>query len=291
MLTKHLLKISLVISLLLHLLILSSYQSISKIKLFPVDKKNISAVPPEIEKRLEFELVETPSDARSEKPPENTNLVSDKNSIARDRYKGKDKPIGAPYSNGDFDVKNLPQQPISLANADNFSTKYEGSNEAQTSSENLSETNYSYEKFSRQQLIKNYQQPTQNQSRNQELEKPNYDNKDFRAKDIGGLTFNTYEWDFAPYMLAMKKRVERNIFPPPAFTHMGLISGETTLRFKVMPNGKIINLEVLKYIGHESLKETSVQAILNSAPFRPLPADFPENYLEVTANFSYYVKR
>jgi len=92
-------------------------------------------------------------------------------------------------------------------------------------------------------------------------------------------------------MLEMKRKVEHNVFPPPAFTYMGLISGETILRFKVMPNGSVKDLEVLQYTGHSALKETSVNAIINSSPFKPLPADFPENYLEVTAAFTYYVKR
>jgi TonB family protein len=72
---------------------------------------------------------------------------------------------------------------------------------------------------------------------------------------------------------------------------MGMIDGETILRFKVMPNGEVKDLKVIKYNGHQSLMETSVQAVKNSIPFAPLPADFPENFLEVTARFSYYINR
>jgi len=72
---------------------------------------------------------------------------------------------------------------------------------------------------------------------------------------------------------------------------MGLIDGETIIRFKVYPNGEMKDLEVLQYRGHKSLMETSVQAIKNSNPFNPLPADFPENYLEVTGHFTYFIKR
>ena len=46
-------------------------------------------------------------------------------------------------------------------------------------------------------------------------------------------------------------------------------------------------MKVLKFEGHESLVETSVQAVENSSKFNPLPADFPENYLEVTGQFGY----
>ena len=47
-------------------------------------------------------------------------------------------------------------------------------------------------------------------------------------------------------------------------------------------------LEVLEYIGHKTLMETSVRAIEVSAPFKPLPVDFPEDYLEITAQFYYF---
>ncbi len=291
MLKQHQLKIAFVVSLLLHLLFLFFFQSLSELQVFPIALPDQKTVPREIEKRLEFELVETPADARSEKPPESTDLVSDKNSIARDQYLGSDRPDGNPYSEGDFAVKNLPQDPVWNSYRENYAGEEIEPAEESAASEEQSDAGYSYQQFSREKLLKNSRQSQPEQSQSQQPPTPRYDNRDFSARDIGGLTFNTYEWDFAPYLLGMKKRIERNIFPPPAFTHMGLISGETTLRFKVLPGGEIKDLVVLKYIGHESLKETSVQAILNSAPFLPLPADFPENYLEVTANFSYYVKR
>ena len=40
----------------------------------------------------------------------------------------------------------------------------------------------------------------------------------------------------------------------------------------------------------EPLLETSRNAIRVSAPFKPLPGEFPEQYLEVTARFYYYIR-
>ena len=105
------------------------------------------------------------------------------------------------------------------------------------------------------------------------------------------MSFNTYEWHFAPYMLALKKKIQGNIFPPAAFTRLGLISGETLLRFRIYPNGELSHLEVLEYNGHDTLKETSVKAVEISAPFVPLPQNFPKAYLEVTGSFSYFVRK
>lgn len=263
---------------------------IGSIELFPLKVANLQNDQKVEDKRLEFELVETPEDARSEKPPENAKLLSDKNAIAQDQYQQKDKPKGDPYSYGDLDVKSLPVVPIEP----NPLIDQETEKKVETTDENkLAESSlkkYQYQKFSRQQLLKTT--PSQSSPDQQRrLDRPLYDNKKFNADELGGFSFNTYDWDFAPYMLEMKRKVERNVFPPPAFTYMGLISGETLLRFKVMPNGEVKDLVVLKYTGHESLKETSVKAIVNSSPFKPLPADFPEDHLEVTASFIYYVRR
>lgn len=286
---KHLIKISLVISVFLHLLFLLIYDLVGSFQLFPSNISDLLNNEKIEEKRLEFELVETPEDAKSETPPEDAHLLSDKNAVARDHDTNNNRHEGAPYSEGDLDVKNLPLVPIDPIP---FTEQKNERADKLTDENNLKQSSshsYEYQKFSRKQLLKNL--PPSNYQLQRRLDKPLYDNKKFSAKDLGGFTFNTYEWDFAPYMLEMKRKVERNVFPPPAFTYMGLISGETLLRFKVMPNGEVKDLVVLKYTGHNSLKETSVKAIINSSPFKPLPADFPENYLEVTASFTYYVKR
>jgi hypothetical protein len=113
---------------------------------------------------------------------------------------------------------------------------------------------------------------------------------DSQVADSGGLSFNTYNWDFAPYMLELKERIRRNIFPPIAFSQLGLIDGDTVLRFKIYPSGELRDLELLAYQGHYSLMQTSTYAIKVSAPFRKLPGNFPEPYLEVTAKFTFFIK-
>ena len=111
------------------------------------------------------------------------------------------------------------------------------------------------------------------------------------AQKQGGISFNTYNWDFAPYMLAMKRKVERHMRPPYAFTHMGAVSGTNIIRFVVLPDGNIRDLEILDSDTHSSLDLTSLRAVELSVPFLPLPGNFPEDYLEVTAHFAYIIDR
>jgi len=111
------------------------------------------------------------------------------------------------------------------------------------------------------------------------------------VKELGGFAFNTYDWDFAPYMLELKRRIQGNIFPPIAFSQLGMIDGETLLRFRINPDGSLEALELLDTKGHKSLVDTSVNAVEISAPFPVLPDDFPKPFLEVTGKFIYFIRK
>ncbi|MBN2007999.1 energy transducer TonB [candidate division KSB1 bacterium] len=296
--TNNIRKITIAVSIILHLLFLVSYKSLRDLIIFSPD---LSLAKQEDEKRIVFEfdkpkeVIETPDDAIQQVPNEPTNLLSDKNSIARDRYTANDKPEGAPYQHGDLDVNNIYEQRDLATTQESSPMQQQNPNQRQQQEQQqkkqstTEKSRYALNdgpppEFSRQVLLG---KEAQRQEQNMAL----HNNEDFDAREVGGLSFNTYAWEWGPYMLQMKRKIQQNIFPPPAFTHMGMIGGEVFVRFKVMPNGEVKDLKVLKYTGHESLIETSVKAIENSALFNPLPADFPENFLEVTASFGYHIQR
>ena len=112
-------------------------------------------------------------------------------------------------------------------------------------------------------------------------------NTSSRALEEGGLQLSTYNWNFAPYLKYLKERIQSHIFPPAAFTLLGIIDGETKVRFRIYPDGRLEQLEVLDSQGSELLLKTSTQAVELSAPFKPLPDDFPEPFLEITGLFAY----
>jgi outer membrane biosynthesis protein TonB len=123
------------------------------------------------------------------------------------------------------------------------------------------------------------------------LDDLDYNQRLAAAEALGGVALNTYAWDFAYYILDMKKKLRENTFPPVAFTRFGMISGETVLTFKVWPDGSATDIEVIGYEGHKTLMETSVDAVKDASPFAPLPDDFPEEYLELRWTFIYFVYR
>ena len=295
MIRKHLTKISFILSILLHLLLLLLYTPLGRIHFFPLKAENLINEPQVDEKRITFELVETPEDARSEESPKDTDLVSDKNSIARDQSQNEDKPTGNPYSEGDLDVKNVISSfreiPVAASKIPDMGTERENEPSQIEKGRDAEPTGTEQSSPEKKQPLAAIL-PSQNLLQGENThEGPLYNNEMSNSDEYGGLTFNTYDWDFAPYLLEMKRKIEKNMYPPPAFTRFGLISGETVVRFRVMPDGEVKEHEVLYHIGHETLQTTSLQAILLSSAFSPLPRDFPEEFLEVTCSFKYIVKR
>ncbi len=279
---QNIFRLALLISVLLHLLgvvFVGLVLPLSTIALQTTETSKTDRPP------LVFTLAETPESARREKPPENAEHVSDKNAVAQNPEAPQNLPTGKSFAEGlSPNATAAPQPPANAvqpepATADNSSREEAASAEEGMRAARIS-SNF------RRDFLTGSQRSTPPQ-----FSEAGRENQQSRAPEIGGFSLNTYEWDFAPYMLWLQKQVQRNIYPPPAFTHMGIISGRTMLRFRINRDGTLLGMELLGYDGHKSLMETSVRAVQLSAPFRELPKDFPEEYLEVTGHFEYTVRK
>jgi len=111
--------------------------------------------------------------------------------------------------------------------------------------------------------------------------------KDFSVLEVGGLTLSTYQWNWAPYINAMKRKLIHVWFPPTAYYPLGLIHGATIIKYTVNRKGKLVGMRVLRHNGHRSLERSSTQAIEALFPFLPLPDDFPEEKLTIIAELVY----
>lgn len=105
--------------------------------------------------------------------------------------------------------------------------------------------------------------------------------KEFKAQMIGDYALSTYEWEFAPYMLDFQRKLQRVWTAPPAYSKLGLIYGQTLVYLKVNRQGELVDFRVLGHEGHSSLRQSSINAIQAVFPFKELPADFKEKYLEI----------
>ena len=324
--TQRTYTIALIISVLLHLLIVFVFKTQSKVidLLFPAPQYvqqemaqpdlpifELVELPEQVTENKPTELVETPEDAAVDKPPENAQFLSDKNARARDLYTGNDLKMGLPYSEGQtqykvfagggqqgqsFDLVQWPPGEAAQSGQQKSSNK-----EAEALAEVDGSTMIPSEKLRLQQARpKSQPQPFSREmlygSRGRRgagsgdfADDLNWNNRASSAEDLGGVSLSTYAWDFAPYIFYMKKHIRNHIYPPPAFYQIGAISGETVLRFRVQLDGSMTDLMLINYTGHKALMETSVNSVRASNPFRPLPKDFPDSYLELTWTFIYAI--
>lgn len=236
--------------------------------IFAPDEGGVPEAPSE--DRFVFEVVETPDNLRDEDPDRETNLVSDKSTRAADENPVARESLDIPYSPGEFIFGQL-EQPVNQP-AERVPREARGDTPGDLAGAGLAGDEETAEGYSIPATSIDFKNLASSLARQ------------------GGVSFNTYDWDFAPYMLAMKRRVERNMHPPYAFTHMGIVSGTNILSFTVLRDGTVKGLRILGSETHFSLDRTSLRAIELSAPFLPLPADFPQDVLEVTARFSYIIQ-
>ncbi len=114
-----------------------------------------------------------------------------------------------------------------------------------------------------------------------------FDQKNFSADQMGNFSLSTYAWEWAPYINAMKRKLQQVWFAPAAYYRLGLIYGYTVIRYTVTKDGNLVNYQVLEHKGHESLEQSSINAIESIFPFKPLPDNFPEKTLTITAHLIY----
>ena len=287
-------KIALLLSVIIHLIILAVYRPLSKIDIFPDSEPEAPLAAPII-----FDLVETPDDAIRQ-VPEEANLVSDKNALARDEHQGEIED-GEAYSEGEVPHRVFAGDPDAGGRQQAMARSEQDQQEDDAESEPWDPVlDWAGSLFDSQERYTKDTRDGESAMRQPVVGPPSpmrrftddldYDQRRTGTERQGSITLNTYEWDYASYILHMKKKLKSNIYPPAIFTYMGGISGETTVTFRVWPDGKMTDLIVLGYNGHRSLMETSVTAVEKSSPFRPLPGDFPEDYLELTWTFFYYTR-
>lgn len=298
-------KYIIIASILLHLLFLVLWEGAIKLKLIDVE---IPQRTPVEDKPIVFELqepepprqvIETPEDAKTVEKQKNARFLSDKNALARNPETDPNLAEGEPFARGQLETHELPKnqgprgetlKPVTPTEQETGKDQPKADPETRApdpgpDAEAISRPKDLYDRqLERQQQI-------MKPGVQEQLPTVEHDNQESRALDTGGLSFNTYNWNFAPYMLELKRRIQRNIHPPAAFMYLGMISGETLVRFKIYPNGQMQDFQVLDSRGHKSLMVTSVNAVEVSAPFPVLPSDFPEPYLEVTGKFIYFVGR
>jgi len=238
------------------------------------------------EPRRPTEVIETPADAQPLENPEDARFLSDQSVRARNRQDAAVDLLDRPHAEGAIDSRDL---------APRVEDEPQDPSRSPSDSPDTSRRLSDYLVFDPSKPLSEDVVPRRpapdDPARPSTPPGVPHDARDSRVPETGGLSFNTYAWNYAPYMLMLKERIRRNIFPPLAFTRLGAINGVNFLKFRIYPDGRMEGLTLLGYQGDRSLARTSVNAVDASAPFPPLPDDFPEPFLEITGKFVYFILR
>lgn len=102
----------------------------------------------------------------------------------------------------------------------------------------------------------------------------------------GDISLSTTAWEWAPWLQAFRRKLLATWTAPLGY-HLGLIHGWTLLEVVIDPGGTVRSTRVLGEEGNSAFRESSLSAITRSAPYLPLPADFPDETLVLTIHMGY----
>lgn len=208
----------------------------------------------------------------TEEIPDRADYLSDKNSRARNPEVTQQRSSN-PNSKGNVPLSNLSKAPSRRSYTPTQKSSF-SKNALRGSSTKTFTEQYQEEKSG--------QTSMESEGSNQML-----NNKDFSVEEVGAMTLSTYRWAWAPYINRMKNKLYRVWYPPTAYYNLGLIHGYTVIRYTIDKQGKLVDFAVLDHNGHESLELSSTKAIEALFPFIPLPDDFPDETLTITAKLIY----
>ncbi len=92
------------------------------------------------------------------------------------------------------------------------------------------------------------------------------------------------EPDFGPYMRELQRKIKLNWDPPK-----GNESKRVVLLFKIAKDGRLLSCQVQKSSGMPSADQAALKAVELTAPFKPLPADFKGQSIDIQFTFDYNV--
>lgn len=95
---------------------------------------------------------------------------------------------------------------------------------------------------------------------------------------------NIVEPDFGPYMRELQRRIKANWNPPVDYR-----TKRVTVLFKVEKSGRLASCSVFQSSGNKDADKAAVDAIFNTAPFRPLPQEYSGKSIDIQFTFDYNV--
>jgi len=101
-----------------------------------------------------------------------------------------------------------------------------------------------------------------------------------------GLTFDTSEFKHRGYMRLLREKIQSTWQYPKEAAKLG-ISGDLYIKFTIKKNGELVKTEIIRTSGYRHLDKAAKKALKDAQPYWPLPEDWENEELEITAHFIY----
>jgi periplasmic protein TonB len=98
-----------------------------------------------------------------------------------------------------------------------------------------------------------------------------YHNPNASRLNTGALSFDTAAWDLGPYARQVQERVQSNWHVPEAQMVLRQ-KGWVAIRFNILKDGTVADLQVIRSSGIPSYDQSAVDAMRSSNPLPPLPS-------------------
>ena len=109
-----------------------------------------------------------------------------------------------------------------------------------------------------------------------------------RSAGDDSVTLDTDEFKFISYNRWLKIKVE-SVLKYPELAALSGYQGTLFIRFDIMKDGSLGELEILKSSGYKILDDEALRSIRASAPFQPLPDDWHMNRYSIRAAVIFYL--
>ena len=113
-------------------------------------------------------------------------------------------------------------------------------------------------------------------------EQPYVSSSKFSSSSSESLIIDEINW--GPYMKDLQRRIKMNWDPPKQDTAKRVV-----LLIKIAKDGRLLDCHVVQSSGTSSVDEAAMRAVFHTAPFKPLPAAYADNRVDIQFTFDYNV--
>ena len=256
---------------------------------------------PKQEDKLMLEFVEVPESALDTEIIEETNVISDKTTEAKDLTEDALEDNKAKSKRED-DLKQMPKEEFKDFKEAPEKPKKQAEPETKPEPEAIPVEEAIAPEQKQKEVKKEEETPSEPQMALQQQKKfeyeivnlPEVSESIYSTGQKGQLTFQTKAHKIGHYFKDIKKKIEKYWLSYLVFKYKNRSPqmSETMVSFKILPNGEVTEVEVLEHEGDTLFKDFCMASVTNTAPFPPLPDDLweevqDEGGLNIVFTFSY----